>query len=178
MSWGQAAVVGMSVVQAKQQKAIGKYNQQVQERNATIAEQEAQQIGKQADFDIARFDQRFRQSTGTVNVQLAKSGVVMDSGSGARITESNALEAEMERKITRYNADMGVARKMQEAQFARVQGQMARSAARMAVINTYAKAGSSLLTMSSFGNQSIFGSGNTPRTNMNQPNAGGNNLYP
>ena len=68
MSWGQAvaAVVGMSVVQAKQQKAIGKYNQQVQERNATIAEQEAQQIGKQADFDIARFDQRFRQSVGTV----------------------------------------------------------------------------------------------------------------
>ena len=55
----------------------------------------------------------------------------MDSGSGARITESNALEAEMERKITRYNADVGVANKMEEARFSRIQGQMARQQARI-----------------------------------------------
>ena len=150
MSWGQAAVVGMSVVQAKQQKAIGKYNQQVQERNATIAEQEAQQIGKQADFDIARFDQRFRQSTGTVNVQLAKSGVVITSGSAERVKEANALEAEMNKKITRYNADVGVANKMEEARFSRIQGQMARQQARLAQIQTVSQTGTSLLSMSSF----------------------------
>ena len=140
-----AATIGIGVIQAKQQGAIGKYNQRVQERNALIAEQEATQIGQQADFDIARFDQRFRQTRGTVEVALAKSGVVMDSGSGARVQESNALEAEMERKITRYNADMGVARKMEEAQFSRIQGQLARREARIANIQTAAKAGSSLL---------------------------------
>ena len=145
-----AATIGIGVIQAKQQGAIGKYNQRVQERNALIAEQEATQIGQQADFDIARFDQKFRQAEGTVEVALAKSGVVMDSGSGARVQESNALEAEMERKITRYNADMGVARKMEEAQFSRVQGQMARQSARLAQINTVSQTGSSLLTMGAF----------------------------
>ena len=137
--------IGSAVIQAKQQKVLGKYNQANAERNAQIAEQEANQIGQQAEFDIARFDQRFRQTQGTVEVQLAKSGVVLDSGSGARVTESNALEAEMERKITRYNADMGVAKKMEQAQFSRIQGQLARREARIANIQTAAKAGSSLL---------------------------------
>ena len=150
MSVAQAITIGATAVQIKQQSAIGKYNQRVANRNATIAEQEAGQIDKQADFDIARFDQRFRQTRGTVEVALAKSGVVMDSGSGARVQESNALEAEMERKITRYNADMGVARKMEEAQFSRIQGNMARQAARLAQIQTVSQTGSSLLNMGSF----------------------------
>ena len=140
-----AAIIGVGVVQAKQQSAIGKYNQQVANRNATIAEQEAGQIDKQAEFDIARFDQRFRQSVGTVEVALAKSGVDITSGSGARVTEANALEAEMEKKITRYNADVGIAKKMEQAQFSRIQGQVARREARIANIQTAAKAGSSLL---------------------------------
>ena len=102
MGW-QAAVVGaLGAAQYQQQGAIGKYNQDVANRNALIAEQEAGQIEKQADFDIARFDQRFRQSVGTVEVALAKSGVDITSGSGARVTEANALEAEMNKKITRY----------------------------------------------------------------------------
>jgi len=160
MSYTQAIVAGMTAVQVKQQSAIGKYNQRVANRNATIAEQEAGQIDKQADFDIARFDQRFRQSVGTVEVALAKSGVDITSGSGARVTESNALEAEMERKITRYNADVGVANKMEEARFSRIQGEMARQQARLANISTVAKAGTSLLATSNFGQKSIFG--NTP----------------
>ena len=171
MSVAQAVTIGATVVQVKQQSAIGKYNQRVANRNATIAEQEAGQIEKQADFDIARFDQRFRQSVGTVEVALAKSGVDITSGSGARVTEANALEAEMNKKITRYNADVGVANKMEEARFSRIQGEMARQQARLANISTVAKAGTSLLTMDAFGKQP------TPRTNMNQPNAGGRNLY-
>ena len=150
---GQAAAaftVGMAAVQVKQQSAIGKYNQQVANRNATIAEQEAGQIDKQAEFDIARFDQRFRQTRGTVEVAFAKSGVLMNSGSGARVEEANELEAEMQKKLTRYNADVGMANKMEEARFSRIQGQMARQQARLANISTVAKAGTSLLSMSSF----------------------------
>ena len=152
-----AAIIGVGVVQAKQQGAIGKYNQQVANRNAAIAEQEAGQIEKQAEFDIARFDQRFRQSVGTVEVALAKSGVVIDSGSGARVTEANNLEKEMQNKITRYNADVSMANKMEEARFSRIQGEMARQQARLANISTVAKAGTSLLATSSFGDKPIFG---------------------
>ena len=141
---------GMAAVQIKQQSAIGKYNQRVANRNAEIAIQEKGQIDKQADFDIARFDQKFRQEVGKVEVALAKSGVDITSGSGARVTEANALEAEMNKKITRYNADVGAANKMEEARFSRIQGEMARQQARLANISTVAKAGTSLLSMSSF----------------------------
>ena len=155
MSYTQAIVAGMTAVQVKQQSAIGKYNQRVANRNATIAEQEAGQIDKQAEFDIARFDQRFRQSVGTVEVALAKSGVVIDSGSGARVTEANNLEKEMQNKITRYNADVGMANKMEEARFSRIQGEMARQQARLANISTVAKAGTSLLATTNFGEKKI-----------------------
>ena len=145
-----AATIGMGVIQAKQQRAIGKYNQANAERSALVLEQEGEQIQKQTEFDIARFDQRFRQAEGTTQVSLAKSGVVMDSGTGARITMANAIEAQMERNVMRYNADIGTARKMEEANFSRASGQMARTAARLANIQTASKVGSSLLTQGAF----------------------------
>ena len=155
MSVAQAFTIGTAVVQVKQQSAIGKFNQRVAERNAAILEYEAQKIDQQAEFDIARFDQRFRQSVGTVEVALAKSGVVIDSGSGARVTEANNLEKEMQNKITRYNADVSIANKMEEARFSRIQGQMARQQARLANISTVAKAGTSLLATTNFGEKKI-----------------------
>jgi len=155
MSFGQALTIGSTVVQMKQQSAIGKFNQRVAERNAAILEYEAQKIDQQAEFDIARFNQQFRKSVGTVNVALAKSGVVITSGSAERVKESNNLEKEMQNKITRYNADVSMANKMEEARFSRIQGQMARNAARLANISTVAKAGTSLLSMSNFGKKKI-----------------------
>ena len=147
-----AFTVGMAAVQVKQQSAIGKYNQRVANRNATIDEQKVGQIDKQAEFDIARFDQRFRQLKGTVEVAFSKSGVEINQ----RVIEANALEAEMNKKITRYNADVGMANKMEEARFSRIQGEMARQQARLANISTVTKAGTSLLSMSSFGNSTPY----------------------
>jgi phenylalanyl-tRNA synthetase alpha subunit len=155
MSVAQALTIGTAVVQVKQQNAIGKFNQRVAERNAAILEYEAEQINKQAEFDIARFDQQFRKEEGAVEVALAKSGVVIDSGSGARITEANNLEKEMQNKITRYNADVGIAQKMEEANFSRIQGQMAKNAARLANISTISKVGTSLLATTNFGEKKI-----------------------
>ena len=53
---------------AKQQSALGKYNQQVANRNAVVKEQEAEAIKKQTEFDIVKFDQQFKQLTGTTKV--------------------------------------------------------------------------------------------------------------
>ena len=155
MSVAQAFTIGTAVVQVKQQSAIGKFNQRVAERNAAILEYEAEKIDQQANFDIARFNQQFRKTVGTVEVSLAKSGVVIDSGSGARVTEANNLEKEMQNKITRYNADVSMANKMEEARFSRIQGQMARQQARLANISTVAKAGTSLLATTNFGKKKI-----------------------
>ena len=101
----------------------------------------------QAEFDIARFDQQFRQAEGTVAVSLSKSGVVVGSGSAARIAMANAMEAQMQRNVTQYNADIGTSRKMEEANFSRIAGKMARQQARLAQISTIANTGTSLLKM-------------------------------
>jgi hypothetical protein len=53
------------IAAAKQASAAGKYNQAVQERNATVLEQEAAMVEKQLEFDIGRFDQQFTAITRT-----------------------------------------------------------------------------------------------------------------
>lgn len=148
MSWQMAVVGALGAAQVQQQGAIGSYNQAVQDRKAAVLEQEAQQIEKQTEFDIAQFDKKFQQLEGTTKVNLAKSGVVQGSGTSYRIQMQNAREAELQRNIMRYNSKVAADRKMEEANFAKISGQLAREQARLAQISTIATTGTSLLTMS------------------------------
>ena len=142
------AVVGaLGAVQYKQQGAAGKYNQAVQNRNAQIAEQEAAQLEKQLEFDIARFDQQFQQVQGQTNVSLAKSGVGI-SGTSLRILRYNAEQAELQKNIMDYNSKVAQSQKIEEANFARIQGNIARQQARIAQLQTITQTGTSLLSMS------------------------------
>jgi hypothetical protein len=147
MSWQMAVVGALGYAQYKQQGAIGKYNQQVQNRNAKVSEQEAELITQQAEFDIAQFDKKFKQVEGETKVNLAKSGVVQGSGTAYRIEESNALEAELQRNVIKYNANVNAARRIEEANFARISGEVARQQARLAQIQTISQTGTSLLAM-------------------------------
>ena len=151
MSWQMAVVGAIGAAQYQQQGAIGKYNQAVSERNARVAEQEAELIEKQSEFDIARFDKNFRKIEGTTRVALAKSGVVDGSGTAYKIAASNAREAELQRQIISYNSKVAQSRKIEQANFARIQGNIARQSARLAQIGTIASTGTSLLRMSNFG---------------------------
>ena len=141
-----AAVVSAttSIAAARQASAAGKYNQAVQNRNAEVAEQEAEQIEKQKEFDIAKFDQQFSQLQGQTKTKILFSGAEL-SGSGLRILRQNAEQAEIEKDIIDYNSKIGQARKFEEANFSRMQGQVARNQARSAELGYYAQAGTSLL---------------------------------
>jgi hypothetical protein len=165
---GQAAAMvavgALGVAQYQQQGALGKYNQAVQNRNAQVAEQEAQLIQQQAEFDVASFDKKFRQFEGETKVSLAKSGVVQGSGSAYRIEEANSIEAQLQRNVIKYNANVNSSRRMEEANFARIQGQVARQQARLDQIGTLTKTGTSLLSMGGG-----FGASNTAKLNMAYP---------
>jgi len=147
MGWQMAAVGALGAIQVQQQGAAGKYNQAVQNRNALVAEQEAAQIEKQLELDLARFDQQFQQLQGQTKTAILKSGAEL-SGSGLRVMRYNAEQAELEKDILEYNAKIGQARKFEEANFARIQGEFAKQQARMAQIGTAFQTGTSLLTMS------------------------------
>ena len=142
MGWISAVA---SVEAAQQASAVGKYNQAIQERNARVAEQEAAQMEKQKEFDLARFDQQFAELQGQTKTRIVKSGAEL-SGSGLRILRSNAEQAEIEKDVLDYNSKVAQSRKLEEANFARMSGQMARMEARQAQIGYYAQAGQSLLT--------------------------------
>ena len=135
----------VSIAAAQQASATGKYNQDVQERNATIAEQEAGQLEKQKEFDIARFDQQFSQLQGETKTNVLFSGVEL-SGSGLRIMKYNAEQAEIEKNILDYNSKVAQSQKLEEANFARISGQVARMEAKQAQLGYYAAAGQSLMS--------------------------------
>ncbi len=148
MSWQTAVIGAMGAAQFQAQGVIGKYNQGVQNRKAEILEQEAEQIEKQTEFDIAQFDKTFEKIEGETKVNLAKSGVVQGSGTAYRIQMQNAREAELQRNIIEYNSKVAANKKMESAKFARISGQLAYEQAQLARINTVASVGTSLLTMS------------------------------
>ena len=126
------------IAAAKQAKGIGKFNQAVKERNATIAEQEGEQIEKRLEeFDIPKFEQQFAQLQGETKTKIVKSGADL-SGSGLRILRRNAEQAEVEKNVMTYDAQIGKARKFEEANFARMQGSLARMQAKQAEIAGYA----------------------------------------
>ena len=134
----------------KQAAALGKYNQSVQNRNALIKEQEAEAIEKQTEFDLARFDQQFRQVQGQTKVATLKSGVTLE-GSALRIARYNIEQSKIQKNVMEYNSKVAQSQKMEDANFARIQGVIAKREGRIAQLGYYAKAGESLLRMQQSG---------------------------
>ena len=148
MSWQMAAVGAMGGMQYQAQGAAGKYNQGVNNRNAQVLEGQAIQLEQKAEFDVAQFQKSFKKIEGETRVGLAKSGVQIGSGSAYNIELSNAIEAKLQEELIEYNAKVASANKMEEANFARISGQIAKNNAKMAQIGTIASTGTSLLKMS------------------------------
>ena len=142
------AVGFLGAAQYQAQGSIAKFNQSVNERNARVLEGQADQIKQKAEFDVAQFNKKFNQIEGETKVALAKSGVEMGSGSAYNIELSNAFEAELQRQLIEYNANVAAANKIEQANFARISGQMARNEAKLAQLRTISTVGGSLLTMS------------------------------
>ena len=154
MSWQMAAVGAIGAVTASQQNAYGKFNESVKNRNALVKEQEAEIIENKLELDLATFNKKFEELEGNVIVQTAKSGVT-EGGTAQRIKMANLNNAELEREKMKYDAEIGKARAFEEANFARISGQMARKQAKMAQLQTIASTGTSLLNMSNFGTKPV-----------------------
>ena len=139
--------LAMGAVQYKAQGEIGKINQGINERNALILEGQAEQIEAKAEFDIAQFRKKFTKVEGETKVALAKSGVQIGSGSAYNIELSNVFEAQLQEQLISYNAKVAAANKMEEANFARIRGTMARNESKLAQISTVAQTGSNIYSM-------------------------------
>ena len=140
----------LSVAAASSANEIGKFNQDVANRNALVAEQEAAATAKLTQFNIQKFNQSFEKLQSQSKVSTLKSGVEL-SGTALKILQSNAEQAELQRDVIEYNGKVAEAKKLEEANFARMSGSIARMQGRQQAIGYLSQAGSSLLTMKQMG---------------------------
>ncbi len=140
---------GTSVFAAQQAGAIGRFNQRVSERNAYIAAQRSRQIEQKLEFDLARFDDQFRRFQSKTTTNILARGVEL-SGSGLRILRSNAEQAELEKNLKTYNSKVAQLEQDERANFAKIEGDLARMKSRQAQFGFYSQAGQSLLTSGVF----------------------------
>jgi hypothetical protein len=146
MGWQMAATAAIGAVTASQQNAYGKFNESVKDRNALVKEQKAQIIEDKLELDLATFNKKFEELEGDVIVKTAKSGVTQ-GGTAQRIRMANLNNAELEREKMKYDAEIGKSRAFEEANFARIQGDIARQESKIAMLKTATSTGTSLLTM-------------------------------
>ena len=139
--------VAMGVSQYKQQGTLGKYNQAANERTGKVLDNQATQIEEKAEFDIAQFGKTYEKVKGETRVALAKSGVQTGTGSAYNIALSNALEKKLQENLIYYNSKIAADNKREDANFARIKGQIARQESRLAQLRTVASTGTSLITM-------------------------------
>ena len=147
MGWQMAVVGALGAAQYQQQGAIGKYNQAANERTGQVLDNQAIQIEQKAEFDVAQFGKTYEKVKGETRVALAKSGVQVGTGSAYNIALSNALEKRLQENLIYYNSRVAAANKREEANFARIKGQIARQESKLAQLKTVASTGSSLITM-------------------------------
>ena len=142
-------VAGTSVVAAQQASAIGKFNKKVSDRNAYVAAQRSRQIEQKLEFDLARFDDQFRRFQSKTTTNILARGVEL-SGSGLRILRSNAEQAELEKNLKTYSSKVAQLEQDERANFAKIEGDLAKMKSKQAQIGFYSQVGQSLLTSGVF----------------------------
>lgn len=155
MGWTTAAVAGLTAIQVKQQGAIGKSNEQAYNQKADAVESDVARIEKQKEFDIAQFNKEFYRLVGAETVALAKSGVTKE-GTSLRLSRQNAEEAQLQRNIIAYNSKVAQTQKINEANYLRYSGQVARAEAKMAQVSTAIKGFTNIHSMGGFKNMSLL----------------------
>jgi hypothetical protein len=162
MSWIQAAataatpyvtaaapyvVAGTAVMGYQQAGKIGKFNQSVENRNAAVKEQNNEILDSKLDLELARFEEELIKLISSQKVTTAKSGAVIGTGTAQNIKLSTLYKAEIDKDIANYNNEIAKARNLEEANFSRIKGSIAKQRAKMEQIQIASSVGSTLLTM-------------------------------
>ena len=151
MSWQMAVVGAIGAAGFQQAGAIASYQEAAFNRRALVAEQKAEAIENQLTLDLQKFDKKFKQLEATQVVNTAKSGAVVGTGTAKLIKLSNLYNAEIEKDIMRYNAEIGQARAFEDASFARIEGVLAKERGKIEQIRIASATGTSLLRMTGSG---------------------------
>ena len=149
---GVASAAG-AIATGRQQEAAYKYNADVNERNAQVQEQAAEQLVFIEEQKIADFREQFYDLQDAQSQAFRYNGWIAEEGTPLKVALASAQEAEEEIAIRRYNAKVGAQEAEERGVAFRMEGQLQRmygSAAKRAGI---IGAGTSLLSGFSRGAQ-------------------------
>lgn len=147
------------VYTASAQRAAGRYEQQVAERNATIAEQQAEQAKQIGNIDEERQLRRVRAALGSQRAALAANGLDINSGSALDLQAETAGFGAADALNLRSNALREAWGFNVEATNQRNAGRAARAQGRNSAFGTLLTTGASVAGM---GYQSgMFGAGSS-----------------
>ena len=120
---------------------------ELQRRNATITEQNAEQAyNVYENFDAPRFERTADQLTGTINVATATSGAESNTGSNLRAKLDNSYQLETDKVMMKYNAVTGREGGLNQAIMQRAEADVSIYKGKVAKTTGYIKAAGSLLT--------------------------------
>lgn len=134
-----------AVQQGAAARAAGQFNANMAERNAKVAEQQAEQIKRSSEFDINRFRDNFADLQATAAQAFRYNGFVATGGTPLQVLLDNAREADTEIALRRYNASIGEQQALESATEQRLQGRLDRMMGRSAQRASYYQAAGSLL---------------------------------
>lgn len=151
-----AAQAGSSLLSARSAiaegtaaRTAGEFNAQMSERSAKIAEQQAEQIKRASEFDIARFREDFSDIQASTGTAFRYNGFIATSGTPLQVLLDNAQEADEEIALRRYNASIDQQAALESATEQRLAARLERMRGAQAQRAGYFRAASSLLSAGS-----------------------------
>ena len=160
MLMASLALTGASgLYQASAARAAGRYEQQVAERNATIADQQAEQARQIGNIEEERQLRRVRAALGSQRAALAANGIDVNSGTALDLQAETAGFGAADALTLRSNALREAWGFQVEGTNLRNQGRAARAQGRNQAIGTLLTTGASMAGMAYQGG--MFGSGSS-----------------
>ena len=133
----------------KQQQAAYNYNSDINERNAQVAEQQAEQLVFQEEQNIVDFRKQFDDLQAATSQAFRYNGWIANEGTPLKVALANAQEADEEIATRRYNAKVGRAELKEQGTQERMQGTLNRMYGKAARTASKARAVSSLIQTAS-----------------------------
>jgi|TARA_R100001163_G_scaffold13433_1_gene12430 hypothetical protein len=112
---GTAVSAVGSIKAGKGSKAAADYNASIMERNAKVAEKEAEQIGRIAGFQALEQEEQFKQLTDKIQMGYGKNGWMAATGTPLKRQMRNIIQFQQDMEIAKYNTKVKQNEKMEVA---------------------------------------------------------------
>lgn len=127
-------------------KAGADYNASIMERNAKVAEKEAEQIGRVAGWDIQANEKEFQILNDRSVMAFGKNGWMTGTGTPLKKAMANVVEFQKDMEVARYNTKVRQNEKIESATNMKLQAELKRYEGRAQLKAARTKAFGTLLS--------------------------------